>query len=166
MQEYSKKSLLIMDILLSAFLVALDQLTKMQAVRLLMGKPAIQLIPGVLEFCYLENTGAAFSILRNARWFFVIVAVVACIVIAALLLRIPRTVRMMPFHLCLVFILSGALGNLIDRLTLGIVRDFIYFSLINFPVFNVADIYVTCATFVLIILILFRYQEEDFHLGK
>ena len=72
MQEYSKKSLLIMDILLSAFLVALDQLTKMQAVRLLMGKPAIQLIPGVLEFCYLENTGAAFSILRNARWFFVI----------------------------------------------------------------------------------------------
>ena len=95
-----------------------------------------------------------------------IVAVIACIVIAALLLRIPRTVLMMPFHLCLVFILSGALGNLIDRLTLGIVRDFIYFSLINFPVFNVADIYVTCATFVLIILILFRYQEEDFHLGK
>lgn len=60
-----------------------------------------------------------------------------------------------------VFVGAGAVGNMIDRVFRKYVVDFIYFSLINFPVFNVADIYVTVAAFMLVVLILFFYQEED-----
>ena len=67
----------------------------------------------------------------------------------------------MPLRLVLVFLSAGAAGNLIDRVSLHYVRDFIYFSLIDFPVFNVADIYVTCSVFVLAYLIVFHYREED-----
>jgi signal peptidase II len=63
--------------------------------------------------------------------------------------------------MALVFIAAGAIGNLIDRVRLDYVVDFFYFSLINFPIFNVADIYVTFAAVVLVILLLFVYKEED-----
>ena len=66
-------------------------------------------------------------------------------------------------HILLTFISAGAVGNLIDRIQLGYVRDFIYFSIIDFPVFNVADIYVTVSTALLVILVLFYYREEDFN---
>ena len=64
-------------------------------------------------------------------------------------------------HLILIFLIAGAIGNFIDRILYHYVIDFIYFSLINFPVFNVADIYVTCSVFVLFILILFVYSEDE-----
>lgn len=72
-------------------------------------------------------------------------------------------------RVCLDLIAAGAVGNLIDRISLSYVRDFIYFSLIDFPVFNVADMYITCATFTLLLLSLLYYKEEDdfsFLLGK
>jgi signal peptidase II len=62
----------------------------------------------------------------------------------------------------LVLVASGAIGNMIDRLSQNYVVDFVYFSLINFPIFNVADIYVTCSTVGLILAILFYYKEDDF----
>ena len=65
-------------------------------------------------------------------------------------------------HILLVMIASGAAGNMIDRIRNEYVIDFIYFVIINFPIFNVADIYVTVATFVFLILFLFYYQENDF----
>ena len=74
----------------------------------------------------------------------------------------PVNKKLQSLRIILIFISAGAAGNLIDRFFLGYVRDFIYFSLIDFPVFNVADIYVTCAVALLIILILFYYKEEDF----
>ena len=64
-------------------------------------------------------------------------------------------------HISLILIAAGAIGNLIDRVRLGYVVDFFYFSLINFPVFNVADIYVTVSSFYLVILLLFVYKESD-----
>ena len=67
-------------------------------------------------------------------------------------------------------IVAGAMGNIIDRIRNGFVVDFIYFSLIDFPVFNVADIYVTCSAIALIVLFLFIYKEDDINkiplLGK
>lgn len=68
----------------------------------------------------------------------------------------------MPLHILLTLIGAGAAGNLLDRLIFSYVRDFIYFSLINFPVFNVADMYVTVSTILLAILIIFVYRDEDF----
>ncbi len=150
------------ELMLLCFLIFFDQWTKAEAVAALKGKPFIPLIPGALELYYLENTGAAFSMLENAQWFFCIVAVAAAAVIAWFILRIPSVKRMVPLHICLIFIAAGAVGNLIDRLQLHYVRDFIYISLIHFPVFNVADMYVTVCTALLVIYVLFVYKDEDF----
>jgi signal peptidase II len=76
--------------------------------------------------------------------------------------RVPGGPKYLPLRLVLIFICAGAAGNLYDRVVLHYVRDFIYFSLIDFPVFNVADMYVTVSVFVLIILIMFYYKDEDF----
>lgn len=75
--------------------------------------------------------------------------------------KIPEEKHFVPLKACLYFVGAGAVGNMIDRVFRKYVVDFIYFSLINFPVFNVADIYVTVAAFMLVVLILFFYQEED-----
>ena len=144
-------------------LILLDLQTKAAAVRALQGKPPIILVNGVLELLYVQNTGAAFSLLENAQWLFILIAVAAVLLISVFLIRLPKTKRYQPLHILLTFISAGAVGNLIDRIQLGYVRDFIYFSIIDFPVFNVADIYVTVSTALLVILVLFYYREEDFH---
>lgn len=142
-------------------LTGLDQWTKVLATAALKGQSPYILINGVLEFYYLENHGAAFSLLQDATGFFLVIAVIAILFIVWLLARMPMERRFLPLRISLVCIAAGALGNLIDRMTLGYVRDFIYFSLIDFPVFNVADIYVTVCVVILMILILFVYQEAD-----
>lgn len=142
-------------------LVLLDQWTKSLSVVHLKGQTPFVLIDGVLEFYYLENHGAAFSLLQDATVFFLIVALAALAAIALILHRMPRTRAFLLPRILLVCIAAGALGNLIDRMMLGYVRDFIYFSLINFPVFNVADIYVTVSVALLMVLMLFVYKEED-----
>ena len=76
-------------------------------------------------------------------------------------MRVPMTKKYLPLRICTVFILSGGLGNFIDRVRLNYVVDFFYFELIDFPIFNVADIYVTVTMFVLLFLIFFYYKEED-----
>ena len=144
-------------------LILLDLQTKAAAVRALQGKPPIILVNGVLELLYVQNTGAAFSLLENAQWLFILIAVAAVLLISVFLIRLPKTKRYQPLHILLTSISAGAVGNLIDRIQLGYVRDFIYFSIIDFPVFNVADIYVTVSTALLVILVLFYYREEDFH---
>ena len=143
-------------------LIALDLWTKALAQNSLCGKEPIELIPGALELYYLQNTGAAFSLLENAQWLFILIAAVVTALIGAALVRIPKTRRFLPLAVSLLFISSGAVGNLVDRIRLGYVRDFIYISLINFPVFNVADMYVTIATAALVLLVLFYYKDEDF----
>ena len=142
-------------------LIALDLLTKSAAAEGLRNGP-ISLIPGVLEFYYLQNTGAAFSLLENAQWLFILIALVVTAFIGWVLRRIPKTKRFLPMIAVLLLISAGAVGNLVDRICLGYVRDFIYFSLIHFPVFNVADIYVTVSTVLLVLLVLLFYKDEDF----
>lgn len=153
---------LVIQIIFWLLLIGLDLWTKQAAVTALKGKPAIPLIDGVLEFLYVENRGAAFGMLQNAKWFFAAVAVTAIVFIGVFLIKMPATRRMLPMRICLIMISAGAAGNLIDRIRLSYVRDFIYFSLIDFPVFNVADMYVTVSTFLMVLLILLRYGDEDF----
>jgi len=149
-------------IILPIVLVALDQLTKYLAVVCLKGNPSNKLIPGVLELYYLENNGAAFSMLRNQQWFFYILTTVFLILVILFLIRLPKTRRNMPLLFCVLVLCAGGVGNFIDRVAHRYVIDFIYFSLIDFPVFNVADIYVTLGIIVLIALLLFHYKEDDF----
>lgn len=160
-----KKSIrLMIDLIMVVLLVALDQITKLWAVaRLKDGEPII-LIPGVLKLYYLPNgnTGAAFGILSGHRLFFLIIAVVVVSVIVFALIRIPCTKKYRLLRILLVFIAAGGAGNMIDRFRLSYVIDFIYFYLINFPIFNVADCYVTVAAISIAILVIFRYRDEDF----
>ncbi|MBR0163797.1 MAG: signal peptidase II [Lachnospiraceae bacterium] len=149
-------------LLLTILLVALDQYTKSLAVAHLRGKPSHVLMEGVLELTYVENFGAAFGILQNAQVLFILITCVAVILICFVLIKMPLTRRMAPAHLLLTLILAGACGNLIDRIRTVYVVDFIYFSLIDFPVFNVADICVTTACVLLIILGIVYFREEDF----
>jgi signal peptidase II len=146
---------------LVAVLIIIDQITKRIAVNVLADGLRIPLINGVLEFTFVQNRGAAFGIMQNALPFFVVITLAALCVITYFLLHIPSQKRYLPLRICLCFIAAGAIGNFIDRLRLSYVRDFIYFSLIDFPVFNVADIYITCATILLVLLMLFYYRDED-----
>ena len=154
--------LLIMEIVFTIVFVALDQLTKYLAILELKGKNPFVLINHVLEFQYLENRGAAFGMLPDQKIFFVIIAIIILFVILFVLIKAPDTKHYHLFRFLLVLIASGAIGNMIDRLVRNYVVDFIYFSLIDFPIFNVADIYVTVATTILIIALLFYYKENDF----
>ena len=124
----------------TGLLIWLDQWTKSLAVQHLMGKPAIVLLPGIFELRYLENRGAAFGMFQGRQMFFFLVAVIV-------------------FFMSL--IVAGAAGNMIDRLTQQYVVDFLYFCLIDFPIFNVADCYVTVAAFCLIGLVMWYYNDED-----
>ncbi len=158
-----KIKLLIMDLIFLIILVAADQFTKYIAVLKLKNQPAFGIIDGVLEFNYLENRGAAFGMLQNQKVFFVFVAVIFLGVIIYVLSKAPEGSKYTRLHVLLVMIAGGAIGNMIDRLRLDYVVDFIYIVLINFPIFNVADMYVTFATAILVIQVLFVYKENDFN---
>lgn len=149
------------EAVLTALLVLLDQATKLAAVSALKDGGPFVLIPGVFQLQYLENRGAAFGLLQNARIFFLAVTLIALAAVIYVLVRLPLKRRYIVLRFLMVLIAAGAVGNMIDRVFLGFVRDFLYFSLIDFPIFNVADIYVTCATILLILLLLFYYKEED-----
>ena len=142
-------------------LIVADQAAKYWAVSKLKGTSGMTLITGVLELQYLENRGAAFGMMQNQRFFFLIITVVVLGIMVYLYSLTPVTRRYLPIRLCMVFLAAGAAGNFIDRLLRGYVVDFFYFSLIDFPIFNVADIYVTVTFFVLVLLIFFYYKEED-----
>lgn len=153
--------LIFFDLLGIVLLAGLDQYTKYLAVIHLKDKPAYILINGVLELNYLENKGAAFGMLQNQKVFFIFVAVVILGVIGYVLLKTPDSKKYRMLHLLLSLIAAGAIGNMIDRIRYDYVVDFIYFVLINFPIFNVADIYVTVSTVALVVLLLFIYKEKD-----
>ena len=142
-------------------LVLFDQFTKQMAVRHLKDHADIILIPGVLQLSYVENRGAAFGSMQNMQILLIGLPLIVLGGILYCLWKMPKTRRHFFMFVTLLVLAAGALGNLIDRFLHAYVVDFIYFSLINFPVFNVADIYVTCSAFALVLLMLFYYREED-----
>ncbi len=152
---------LIAFFLSTALLIWLDQWTKSLAVKHLMGKPAIVLLPGIFELRYLENRGAAFGMFQGRQMFFFLVALIVFFIVLFGLYRMPFTRRYLPLAVCMSLIVAGAAGNMIDRLMQQYVVDFLYFCLIDFPIFNVADCYVTVAAFCLIGLVMWYYNDED-----
>ncbi len=138
--------------------VITDQATKV-AVRHLMplGSPPRTLIPGVLALLRVENTGAAFSIGQGSSWIFVICAMAAFVVACTLVWRNDLP---LPLILSLGCVAGGGVGNMIDRLATGSVTDFLATTFISFPVFNVADIFVTCGVAVSLVLYL-RWEATE-----
>ena len=142
-------------------LVCIDQFTKYLVVGHLKDRPAYVLIRNIFQLEYLENRGAAFGILQNQRVFFYISVLLITAAVIWFYSKVPMERKYLPLRICAVLIVGGAFGNGIDRIRLNYVVDFFYFKLIDFPIFNVADIYVTVAAFLLVILILVYYKEED-----
>ncbi len=148
-------------LLLCVLLIAADQATKLLAVARLKDQAPFVLLPGVLELRYLENRGAAFGILQGQKIFLVLFTGLLSALIIYFYFRVPEGKRHLPVRIFLTMLFSGAIGNFIDRCRLDYVIDFIYFKLIDFPIFNVADCYVTIAVILFAIAILFVYKEEE-----
>lgn len=144
--------------------IILDQYTKYLAALHLKDQEPFIIIKGVFQLQYLENRGAAFGMMQNKQYFFVIGALFVVFLLGWWYGKIPFTRHFLPVRICAVLICSGALGNMIDRIFHQYVIDFFYFELIDFPIFNVADIYVVVACFLFVFLIFFYYKEEDFEM--
>ena len=145
----------------AVLLIALDQWTKYMV--LLHVKPidSIPLIPGILSFTYHENRGAVWGIMQGQIPVLIVTTVIILTVVLWIYSRIPDTKKYRWLHFIAVLVIAGAIGNFIDRLFRHYVVDFIYFELIDFPIFNVADMYVVIAAFLLIFVSVFIYKEDS-----
>lgn len=141
-----------------------DQLTKYIVIRHMALYEAIPVIPDIFEIHYIQNTGAAFGMLKNHQLFFIISTIPVILFVVYVYIKCIPIKQFKSLRYLLILILAGATGNLIDRIRLSYVIDFLYFKLIDFPVFNVADCYVTIGFFLMIILVFFKYTDEDFEL--
>ncbi|MBQ2881748.1 MAG: signal peptidase II [Clostridia bacterium] len=137
--------------------ITVDQIVKAWAYNELRPVGSIPLIEGVFHFTYRENTGAAFSFLEGNNVFFIILT--SCVILLLLFLIISGRITNRFAEYCVLFIAMGGIGNLIDRFNYEFVVDMFDFTLINFAVFNVADIFVTCGSILFIIIFLFTKGE-------
>ena len=134
----------------AAVIVVADQLVKFWTVANIGLYEHLDFIPGILGLTYVQNTGAAFSALEGARWLFVLVFVVLTVAMIY-----EYFFKRMPFtaleRWCIAAIYGGGLGNMIDRVRLGYVVDMIHTTFMDFPVFNVADCFITCGCAVMMV---------------
>ncbi|MBR7116674.1 MAG: signal peptidase II [Clostridia bacterium] len=139
--------------------VVIDQLTKVLAVAFVKPVPTIPLIEGVIHLTYVENTGAAFGMLKDAPWVFNTFSTIA--IVAMLLYLFLGHANGRLYEISIAMIISGGIGNMIDRLALGYVVDFIDFRLINFAVFNGADSLVCVGAGLLILALILEIVNES-----
>ena len=171
----NKNKIFLFEIIAVVILAAIDFVTKQLAVKFL-SNGSFDIIPGVFSFTLLEggNSGAAFGMLQGGFWIFIVITIAVAALVIFMLRKLVYEKRYRFFHYALVLLLAGALGNFGDRVLTMIkyahsyVIDFLYFELINFPIFNVADCYVTVAAGAMIFLGIFYYKDDDFDkmLGK
>lgn len=143
-------------------LVGFDQFTKLlikNNMELYESKP---LINGVFSITYIQNKGMAWGMFQGKRVMFIVVTIIllcGCIYVYKNIIDKEKYIAM---KIVLVLLISGAIGNFIDRIAFGYVVDFFDFNLINFPVFNIADIFVVVSMFLGMFLLIFYYKEEEF----
>lgn len=148
-------------LVLATLLVLLDQWTKLLTIANRVQKPPFVLIPNVLELVYVENRGAAFGIGQGAVTFFAVITPICLAFVIFLFIKTPNERKFWWVRACCMLIAAGACGNFIDRVMRGFVVDMIYFKPIDFPVFNVADCYVTVSVFLLFFLLIFWKELGD-----
>ena len=134
-------------VILTLFLILIDQVTKLLALSQLKGN--------------LENRGMAFGMLQGKIPLLIALCLLFFCVFLYIYIKIPKTRYYLPLICTALVLAAGAVGNLIDRVFRGYVIDFIYFSLIDFPVFNMADIYVVCSGIFLVFCVCFKYKDES-----
>lgn len=140
--------------LFAAGIVVADQITKYLTVIIIPQHEQMEAVPGLFHLTYEQNTGAAFSSFEGMRWLFV--GIFAVLTVAIIWEFSQKKLPFTTFERwCIVAVFGGGLGNVIDRVRLGYVVDMIAVDFINFPVFNVADCFITCGCIVLIVHLLF-----------
>ncbi|MBQ7416364.1 MAG: signal peptidase II [Oscillospiraceae bacterium] len=149
--------------LFAAAIVVADQITKLLVLQNIPLYGRVDAIPGLFNLTYVQNTGAAFSSFQGMRWLFVALFAVITVLIIVEYFKKP-----MPFttfeRWCIAAIYGGGLGNVIDRIRLGYVVDMIELEFMTFPVFNVADCFITCGCIALIVHLAFfnkKFWKED-----
>ncbi len=153
----------VIGLIIAALLIGFDHYTKWLAVTHLKNQAPFVIWDGVFELRYLENRGAAFGLLQGKISLFIILTLAALVLLCYFYLKkVPKEPRYRFLDLICILFFSGAIGNLIDRVINGYVVDFFYFSFIDFPIFNVADIYDVAAAASMIVLGLFYYKDEDY----
>jgi signal peptidase II len=147
-------------VVMMILIVAFDQITKYLAKSQLLYSQPVTFIKGVVEFRYAENTGVAFSAFSGGRWFFVALTVVVAVGLLVYMFKGKAQQNLWLFW-TLGVIVSGAIGNLIDRVFLGYVIDFINPTFVDFAVFNIADCAVTLGTISLIAYLIFDMFKKE-----
>ncbi|MGL4606088.1 MAG: signal peptidase II [Eubacteriaceae bacterium] len=145
------------------FTVFLDQYSKYLVLTHLTPIGSFQLLPGIFHLTYAENRGAAFSLFSNMQFFLISITFIFAILLSVILYKSPKKREYLWENISIAVIIGGALGNLIDRLRLDFVVDFLDFHLINFAIFNFADCFVVCGSISLILSLIFnkKFLEED-----
>ena len=145
-------------LIIIAGIVYLDQLTKWLSIVFLRGEDSFPLIRNILNFTYVENKGAAFGMLSEHRWLCMISSSVAIVgILVYIYIKKPKNLLL---RTSLSMIIGGGIGNMIDRLFLGYVVDFIEFAFVDFAVFNIADSFVTIGTGLLMLYIIISTVKD------
>ena len=152
---------MIFSIIITAVLVILDQWSKYLATEHLIGAGTVVVLPRILGLRYVENTGAAFSMMSNSTDFLIVITAVALIVMAYVFW--VKNYGEVFERFCFTLIIAGGIGNLIDRVLNGFVVDYFEFLFMKFAVFNVADVYVCTG---IALYTLYTFYSEFIELGK
>lgn len=147
-------------IIFISVLIGLDQFTKYLAYEKLKPLGSISVIDNIFSFTFVENRGAAFGIFQGKTTILSIITVVIIICIIYFYIKLPKDKIYNWVKFSLILIISGAVGNLIDRIRQGYVIDFLHATFINFPVFNMADIYVVVGAILMTVIVIFFIKED------
>ena len=144
--------------LISALAVILDQITKYLTVANIGLYERIPFLPGLLNLTYVRNTGAAFSSFEGMQWLFALIFIIFTGLILWEYFKKPMGFSKFD-RFCIAAIYGGGLGNMIDRVRMGYVVDMIETDFMTFPVFNVADIFITCGCALLLVSLIFFNKD-------
>ena len=140
--------------LFALFAAAIDQLSKLWVLDTIPLHSQVDALPGIFRLTYVQNTGAAFSSFQGMRWLFALVFLLFAVGIVW-----EFSKKRLPFSTferwCIASVFGGGLGNMIDRFRLGYVVDMIQLEFMEFPVFNIADCFITCGCIALIVSLIF-----------
>lgn len=152
----------IIPILIIGFLTAFDQLTKFMITSSFELYESRTVVKKLLAFTYIQNRGVAWGMFQGKRIIFLIITAIILVLCFYIYSNIANKPKYRILRANMILLISGALGNMIDRIELGYVVDFFEFKFIDFPVFNVADIYVVISMIMIFILIMFKYSNDEF----
>ena len=151
---------LLIPFFLGIFIIAiLDQTAKLFAAGLLPSVKTVSLIENVFHLTYVENTGAGFGAFSGYTWF--LIALTLLVIIAVVAFVVTKRPKNRVFITALTFMMGGAVGNVVDRIRLGYVIDFFDFCLIDFPVFNVADCFITVGAVIFAVYVIFLSDKKE-----